>query len=259
MMRVITCNVNGIRSAHKKGFFDWLAQQSADVVCLQETRANMSQLDAAEFCPPGMHCVYNSAQKKGYSGVAIFSKTKPISTITNLDFPLSDEEGRFLAFKWPKLTVASIYFPSGTSGDERQSQKYLFLDQMERLFGEFASQGRSAILCGDYNIAHTTKDIKNWRSNQKNSGFLPEERAWMDKLLDTMSFNDAFREVDDRDEQYTWWSNRGRAWENNTGWRIDYQVTTPDLKGLTKQAQIYKEQRFSDHAPLIVDYDLELA
>lgn len=256
--KVVSVNVNGIRAAARKGFFEWLANENADVVCLQEVRAQADQLDTPEFQPEGYHCYYRQAQKKGYSGVAIFSKQKPKKVVEQVGYPLADEEGRYIHIEMNSLIIASLYFPSGTSGDVRQDHKYDFMAWYHQLMLKQKNSRKKLILCGDWNIAHKKIDIKNWRANQKNSGFLPEERAWLDELFDKDGFVDAFRVVNQEPDQYTWWSNRGRAWDNNVGWRIDYQIVTPNLKDTVKRVDIYKAQRFSDHAPLIVEYDLEL-
>lgn len=255
MYRIISLNVNGIRSAAKKGFFEWLALQNADVVCLQETRASYQEL-TEEFYPQGYHVFFFDAQKKGYSGVAILCKEKPEAIHYGLNFPLCDEEGRYVCVDFPKHSVASIYFPSGTSGDVRQAAKYTFLERYETILQEIQSHNREYIICGDFNIAHKKEDLKNWRGNQKNSGFLPEERAWLDKIFDEFGWVDAFRKVNSLADQYTWWSNRGQAWAKNVGWRIDYHIVTPGLASRIQQADIYKNQRFSDHAPLTIDYAL---
>ena len=254
-MKVISINLNGIRAAARKGFYDWLAKQDADFVCMQETKAQMQHLPDAHFYPEQYVSHFANAEKKGYSGVGIYAKRQPEQVITTLDLPASDSEGRYVQFDYPDLRVASIYMPSGTSGEERQAVKYELMDAFMNYMRELLSDGKPTILCGDWNIAHTKKDIKNWRGNQKNSGFLPEERAWLDTLFTEVGFVDAFRVVDDRDEQYTWWSNRGQAWANNTGWRIDYQIITPNLRDSVRGAAIYKDERFSDHAPLIIDYE----
>lgn len=256
-MRIITLNVNGIRSALNKGLFRWLTTQNADVICLQEVRASDELLAQNEFQLPGYQCFYQSAQtKKGYSGVGIFSRQEPDKVVNNLGFDLADKEGRYIHLEFGDLVVASLYLPSGTSGDERQALKYEFMDHYSVILQEAHDSGRSFVICGDWNIAHKQIDLKNWRANQKHSGFLPQERAWLDWLFDTVGMVDAFRVVDDRPDQYTWWSARGRAWDNNVGWRIDYQIITPDLKTKVQKAQIYKSERFSDHAPLIMDYAL---
>lgn len=253
-MRVITVNVNGIRSAAQKGFFSWLAAQDADVVCLQEVRAHPHQLEDPQYWPTGYHCIYVDAVKKGYSGVAIYSKEKPIEVITQLGYPLSDEEGRYVEIQLKDIAVASLYLPSGSSGELRQQEKFSFMDFYLEHLSQRTQKDKPIIITGDWNIAHTQKDLKNWRGNQKNSGFLPEERAWLDKLFGEHQYIDAFREVNQEADQYTWWSHRGRAWDNNVGWRIDYQILSPSLKGTVKSASIYKAERFSDHAPLIVEY-----
>ncbi len=255
MLRVMSLNCNGIRAAHRKGFYEWLETSEVDVVCLQEVRAHQDQLNES-FYPSDYHCYFVEAEKRGYSGVAILSKKKPNKVVTELGYDLSDIEGRYIHVEFDDLIIASLYLPSGTSGDERQALKYDFMDWYYDYLLKQKRRKKEIIICGDWNIAHKQIDIKNWKSNQKNSGFLPEERAWMDKLFD--KFTDAFRVVDDRPDQYTWWSNRGRAYDNNVGWRIDYQVITKGLESSVKEASIYKEQRFSDHAPLIIDYDIGL-
>lgn len=257
-MRIITLNVNGIRSAAKKGLFDWLLHQQADVVCLQETRAHTSQLVDDMFQPEGYFCFYHEAKRKGYSGVAIFCKRRPNTVTSGLGWPALDAEGRYIEARFNGLSVVSLYMPSGTSGEHRQAVKYRFMKRFLPRLRKLVREGRDYVICGDWNIAHKTIDLKNWRSNQKNSGFLPEERAWMDKLLGSVGFVDAFRVVNQAAEQYTWWSNRGQAWAKNVGWRIDYQVITPGLRDAVKSVRIYKEQRFSDHAPLTIDYDYDL-
>jgi exodeoxyribonuclease-3 len=256
-MRIITLNTNGIRSASRKGFFEWLQKQHADVVCIQETKAQEHQLNG-DFCPPGFHCYYHDAEKKGYSGVAIFSRVKPKKVIKGLGWHDIDVEGRYIEAQFDNLSVISLYMHSGSSGEERQNVKFDFMARFMPYLQKLRRKRREYIICGDFNIAHKKIDIKNWRGNQKNSGFLPEERAWMDQLFDEEGYVDAFRVVDEREHQYTWWSNRGNAWDNNTGWRIDYQVITPNLKTTVKKAAIYKDERFSDHAPLTIDYDYDL-
>ena len=257
-MRIISLNMNGIRSAHAKGFHTWLEQQQADIVCLQETKAQVDQLSEDVRKPAGWYTFYNDAEKKGYSGVALFSRVEPDQVTTGLGWDDFDREGRYVQADFGNLSVASVYLPSGSSSAERQLAKFRFLDQFAPWLEQRRAHPREYVLCGDWNIAHRAIDLKNWRSNQKNSGFLPEERAWMDKLFDQFGFVDAFRVVNQDAEQYTWWSNRGQAWAKNVGWRIDYQVITPGLKPMVKQVNIYKETRFSDHAPLIVDYACEL-
>lgn len=253
-MRIITLNVNGIRSAIKKGVFDWLGKQNADVICLQEVRASAELLKGDAFQLPGYYCYYQTANKPGYSGVGIFSRQEPDKIVNHLGFPLADDEGRYIHLEFGSLVVSSLYMPSGTSGEGRQALKYEFMDKYLTILQDNMKSKRSHIICGDWNIAHKNIDLKNWKSNQKNSGFLPEERAWLDRLFDKEKFVDAFRVVNQEPEQYTWWSNRGQAWQKNVGWRIDYHIVTPDLKFAIKKASIYKEERFSDHAPLTIDY-----
>ena len=256
-MKVISLNANGIRAAARKGFFDWLADQQADVVCIQETKAQEHQLGDEVFRPAGFHSYYFDAEKKGYSGVAIYSKQCPDKVIRGLGFDEFDREGRYIEARFGKLSVASLYLPSGSSSEVRQEAKYRFLDSYMPELKKMRRRRREYILCGDWNIAHKNIDLKNWRANRKNSGFLPEERAWLDELFGPVRYVDAFRQVNREEDQYTWWSNRGRAWDKNVGWRIDYQIVTPGLGDKALSASIYKDQRFSDHAPLIMDYDLE--
>ena len=257
-MRIITLNVNGIRSAARKDFFSWLPQQRADVMCVQETKAQEHQLTDAAFRPDGHHCFYFDARKKGYAGTALFTRVQPEDVIMGFGAAEFDNEGRYLEARFRNLSVVSLYLPSGSAGPERQASKDRFLKVFMPYLRSLRRKKREYILCGDWNIAHQEIDLRNWKSNQKNSGFLPHERAWMDELYGRAGFVDAFRTVDPRAEQYTWWSNRGQAWARNVGWRIDYQVITPGLRDAVKRASIYKAQRFSDHAPLIIDYDYEL-
>ncbi|HEY5604104.1 MAG TPA: exodeoxyribonuclease III [Gammaproteobacteria bacterium] len=257
-MKIISVNVNGIRSAQQKGFFDWLKNQKADVVCLQEIKAQSHQLDTEIFFPKNYHSYYFEAQKKGYSGVGIYCREKPDNIVVGLGegWEDMDAEGRYIQADFGALSVASIYLPSGSSSDERQQVKFSFMERFTGTLKNMQRKGRDYVLCGDWNIVHKEIDIKNWKSNQKNSGCLPEERAWLDQVFGPLAYVDAFRVVNQQADQYTWWSNRGQAWTKNVGWRIDYQVITPNLKDAVKAASIYKEQRFSDHAPLIINYAL---
>lgn len=257
-MRIITANLNGIRSAHKKGFFAWLEKQNADVICLQEVRAQAADVQHENFALEGYETHFHFAEKKGYSGVAIYTRHAAKQVQIGLGFEVADQEGRYVAIELAHCWVASLYMPSGTSGDGRQAVKYDFLDRFAVHLDALKKHGKHFIICGDWNIAHKNIDLKNWKTNQKNSGFLPAERAWMDKLFDELGFVDAFRVVNQEAEQYTWWSNRSRAWEKNVGWRIDYQIITPGLKSAVKSATIYKDERFSDHAPLIMEYDMTM-
>ncbi len=255
-MRIITLNINGIRAAVRKGFFDWLPKQKADVICLQETKAQINDLSDDIFCPKGYHCYYHDAERKGYSGVALYAREKPKKIITGLGWPNADEEGRYIQADFDDYSVASIYLPSGSSGDERQVIKFDFMDRYLKILQKIKRNKKPMVICGDWNIVHKEIDIKNFKSNQKTSGCLPEEREWLDQLFTKVGYVDAFRKVNQQPNEYTWWSNRGRAWDNNVGWRIDYQVLTPSFSGEVKAAKIYKDQRFSDHAPLIIDYEL---
>jgi exodeoxyribonuclease-3 len=255
-MRVISCNVNGLRAAARKGFFAWLRRQKADVVCLQELKAQLDQLTDPVFWPPSFDCFYHPAEKKGYSGVGVYARREPDDVIEGLGWAEFDAEGRWLEARFGSLSVISLYLPSGSSGEQRQAVKFDVMSRMTPLLERMRRDGREYVICGDWNIAHTNADIKNWRGNLKNSGFLPEERAWLDQLFGPMGWVDGFRAVNQEADEYTWWSNRGRAWEKNVGWRIDYQVVTPDLAGKITAASIYRRKRFSDHAPLIIDYDV---
>lgn len=257
-MRVISLNINGIRAGARKGFFDWLATQDADILCLQETKAQEHQLSDGIFRPDGYHAYYFDAQKPGYSGVAIYSRHQPEQVIKGLGWSDMDAEGRYIQVDFKGLSISSLYLPSGSSSEMRQAVKFDFLERFAPVLKQFKRRRREFILCGDWNIAHKKIDIKNWRGNQKHSGFLPEERAWMDGLFGPIGYVDAFRALNQEPDQYTWWSNRGQAWAKNVGWRIDYQVITPGLGDKVKAVSIYKAQRFSDHAPLIIDYDFDI-
>ncbi len=252
-MRVITLNVNGIRAAERKGFFSWLQQQGADIVCLQEIKAQSHQLDSSVFHPLGYHCYYHEAEKKGYSGVAIYSKIQPDLIVKGIGWSDVDTEGRFIEAQFGNLSVISLYLPSGSSGEERQAFKFSFMARFLPYLQDCFKSKRDYIICGDWNIAHKEIDLKNWRGNRKNSGFLPEERTWLDQLF-SEGWLDAFRLVNQDAEQYTWWSNRGQAWAKNVGWRIDYQIISAGLEDKVVATSIFKDERFSDHAPLLVDY-----
>lgn len=255
-MKIISANVNGIRAAHRKGFFDWLPQQGADVICIQETKAQMDQLSDEILQPEGYYGTFHSAEKRGYSGVAMYCKQEPDQIIHGLGWDDFDREGRFLQADFGDLSVISLYLPSGSSSDERQAAKFDFMDRFYPVLEQMANADRQYIICGDWNIAHKEIDLKNWKSNQKNSGFLPEERDWLTKVFDELGFVDAFREINQEADQYTWWSNRGQARAKNVGWRIDYQIVSPGLKGKATSTDVFKEEWFSDHAPLIMTYDL---
>lgn len=252
-MRVISLNCNGIRAAARKGFFDWLPKQDADVVCLQEIKAMEDQLDET-FYPQGFHCYYHSAEKKGYSGVGLYAARRPDEVVIGLGWDEFDAEGRCIEARFGDLSVVSLYMPSGSSADLRQQVKYRVMDRFFEQMRDWEASGRHYIICGDWNIAHQRIDIRNWRGNQKNSGFLPEERAWMERVFNELGWVDSYRQLYPEKEQYTWWSNRGQAWANNTGWRIDYQIVTPALAETLQRSTVYTDERFSDHAPLTVDY-----
>lgn len=258
-MRIITLNCNGIRSAAGKGLFDWLEEQRADVICLQETRAETAQLDDEKFSLAGYQRYLNAAQRKGYSGTALYCRTAPRRVVAGIGDELIDGEGRYLEAVYKNISVVSLYMPSGSSGDERQEFKYRMMDIMLPLLQKMKKRRRQYLICGDWNIAHRECDIRNWRGNKKNSGFLPEEREWLSTLFDTHNYIDTFRRLPQAEHEYTWWSNRGQAWANNTGWRIDYQIATPTLGKKVLSTAIYRDDRFSDHAPYTVDYDFEIA
>lgn len=260
MLRIITVNLNGIRSAHNKGFFDWLAQQDADIVCLQELKAQEDDLSPLMHNPPSYQGYFHCAEKRGYSGVGIYSRHAAVAITRGMGVAEFDAEGRYIQIDLDlpsgPLSVIALYLPSGSSSDERQQAKFRFLAAFLPNLAALRASGREVIVCADWNIAHQEIDLKNWRSNQKNSGFLPEERAWMSQLLKAQGWVDTYRRLhpDATSECYTWWSNRGQAWANNVGWRLDYQLATPGIAATAASASVYKAQRFSDHAPLSIDY-----
>lgn len=263
MLRVTSLNLNGVRSAAKKGVFDWLDAQAPDVLCVQELKAQAADMDSNLLRSATHHAWFHYAEKKGYSGAGLYAVKR--AKAASLGFASSefDAEGRYVRADFDrgrkKLSIISVYLPSGSSSPERQAAKFRFLAEflphLEALQSESVATGREFILCGDWNIAHKEIDLKNWRSNQKNSGFLPEERLWLTRIFDEIGFVDVFRKLDARPEQYTWWSARGQARANNVGWRIDYQIATKGIAERALAASIYTDQRFSDHAPLTVDYD----
>jgi len=253
---VISFNANGLRAATRKGFFPWFSRQRADVLCVQELKAQAHKIEDSQYHARGFHRFLFPAEKPGYSGVALYTRAEPKDVVTGYGDPEFDAEGRYIEATFDDFGVISAYFPSGSSSEARQAAKFRFLAGFEEHMKELLGRGIPYILCGDVNIAHKIIDIKNWRSNQKNSGFTPEERAWMDHIIDEIGYVDAFRTVNTKAEQYTWWSNRGRARENNVGWRLDYQLVTPRLAGAVTKARVYRDKFFSDHAPLIIDYDL---
>ena len=269
-MRILSFNANGLRSAASKGFFDWFARRDVDVLCLQETKAQEHQLgDAAglrkEFLPDGYRAFFKDAgTKKGYSGVAIYARREPDEVRTQLGWAPFDDEGRYIEARFGKLSVVSFYIPSGTSSEERQAFKYEAMDRLKPVFDQWLASGRDYVLCGDWNIVRSERDIRNWKSNQKNSGCLPRERAWLNGLIaddhgdgspqPKHGWKDAFRVAKPDAVEYSWWSARGAARANNVGWRIDYQIATPAIAGRVRGAEIFPEPRFSDHAPVLVEY-----
>jgi exodeoxyribonuclease-3 len=253
VLRIVTVNVNGIRSAANKGLFRWLRRVEPQLVCLQEIRADECDIPQPALRPDGLHAFFHCAARRGYAGTALYSAKAPRSVRTGFGVPEFDSEGRYVEAVFRDFTAISVYFPSGSAGPERQASKFRFLQAFAPHLAQLMASGREVVFCGDINIAHQAIDLKNWRSNQKNSGFLPEERAWLSGVFE-QGWVDVFRSLEPRPEQYTWWSNRGQAWANNVGWRIDYQIATPGLAARARRTEIYKAKRFSDHAPLIIDY-----
>ena len=255
-MRIITLNCNGIRAAARKGFFNWLATVDVDIVCLQETKAQVDQLTDPIFHPENFHCYYFDAERKGYAGTALYCRAKPLKITKGLGFEIADSEGRYLQADFNGFSVASLYLPSGSAGEERQARKLAFMGQFMQHMKMLRNDDREYIICGDWNICHKEIDLKNWKANKKNSGFLPEERQWLDELYYELGFIDAFRMVNQEADQYSWWSNRGQARAKNVGWRLDYHVISSGLRNKVMSAEIYTDQNFSDHAPVILDYNI---
>jgi exodeoxyribonuclease-3 len=260
MIKVISANLNGIRSATTKGFLDWIEASSADLICVQELKAQSVDLTTRMHTPNGYYGHFHYAEKKGYSGVGVYSRQKPDRVIEGIGHVGFDAEGRYLRTDFGNLSVISVYVPSGSSSPERQEAKFEFMAEFYPVLASLQAEGRQCIVCGDWNIAHKEIDLKNWKSNQKNSGFLPEERAWLNRVYDEQGWVDVYRRLypETMGDSYTWWSNRGQAWAKNVGWRIDYQVATKDIAATVKSAEVYKAQRFSDHAPLTIAYDWTL-
>jgi exodeoxyribonuclease-3 len=257
-MRIITLNVNGLRSAASKGFGPWMRRQKADIVCLQEIKAQEADLPRALLAPRGLHAFFHPAEKRGYSGVAIYSRKQPDNVTLGLGIADIDAQGRFLQLDFGNLSVVSLYLPSGSSGDAAQARKFAFMRHFLPRLEAMRACGREFVICGDWNIAHKEIDLRNWRANRKYSGFLPEERDWLTRVFEQHGFVDVFRRLDPRPERYTWWSNRGASWAKNVGWRIDYHIATPGIAALARSTGIYISKRFSDHAPLTIDYDYDL-
>lgn len=261
MLKIISINLNGIRAATRKGLYEWLQKVDADFICMQELKAQVADLNEQQLNPENYQGYFECAEKKGYSGVGIYSKHKPNEVIYGLGVPEFDIEGRYIELVFDNLSVISLYLPSGTSGDHRQEIKYKFMDLFYKHLEKLMASGREVVICGDWNIAHNEIDLKNWRGNRKNSGFLPEEREWLTDLFTNQGWVDTYRSLypQAEGEAYTWWSNRGQAWANNTGWRIDYHITTPKIASTAIDASVYKDERFSDHAPLTINYDFSLS
>jgi exodeoxyribonuclease-3 len=267
-VRLVTLNLNGIRSAASKGWTAWAESVAADCMGVQEVRAQAHDVAGRFEHVAGMRGHFHFAQRKGYAGVGLYTRHEPSDVIAGLGAREFDAEGRWVELRFDRtrtsrrrpfqrLSIVSCYFPSGSSGEDRQAAKYRFLARMYPHLQRLRSE-REFILVGDINIAHKEIDLRNWKSNQKNSGFLPEERAWLTQLLDRGGMVDVFRTLNPHPEQYTWWSNRGQAWAKNVGWRLDYHLATPAVAALARREQIYLDQRFSDHAPLILDYGFEI-
>lgn len=258
-MRIVSANLNGIRSAASKGFFSWMQASGADVVCVQELKAQAADMTPDFLAPEGYHGHFQYAEKKGYSGVGLYSRHQPDQVQIGLGHPEFDLEGRFVRADFGPLSIISLYLPSGSSSEERQQVKFAFLDYFLPELQALRAQQREFIVCGDWNIAHQPLDLKNWKGNLKNSGFLPEERAWLTRLFDEIGWVDVYRSLYPEQPGYTWWSNRGQAYAKDVGWRIDYQIATPGVAKAAQAAFIYKDEKFSDHAPLVVDYQHDLS
>jgi exodeoxyribonuclease-3 len=260
LFQITSLNLNGIRSATSKGLEAWLSQAKLDCICVQEVKAQAPDIADRFESLAGLQGYFHLAEKKGYSGVAVYTHLQPSNVVVGFDGGEFDAEGRYLELRFDtparKYSIISVYFPSGSSGEERQQAKYRFLTRIYPHLEQLKVQ-RDFILCGDINIAHRQADLKNWRSNQKNSGFLPEERAWMTKLTTAGGLIDVYRQLepDTTDTCYTWWSNRGQAYANNVGWRLDYHLATPNLAAGARNVGIYKGEKFSDHAPITIGYD----
>jgi exodeoxyribonuclease III len=263
LFKLTSLNLNGIRSAASKGVEAWIATTQPDCICLQEVKAQAPDVEGRFEELAGLKGHFHFAEKKGYSGVAVYTKHAPSDVIVGYGSPEFDAEGRYveLRFDTPqrKVSIISCYFPSGSSGEERQQAKFRFLDEFDPHLAKLKSK-RDFILCGDVNIAHKEQDLKNWKGNRKNSGFLPEERAWMTKLLSETGLVDVYRQLQPEatEAAYTWWSNRGQAYAKNVGWRLDYHIATPPIAALARKEAIYKTEKFSDHAPITVEYDLSI-
>lgn len=264
MLTVSTVNVNGLRAAAKKGYVEWLATTRADVVCLQEVRAEPEQLPVAVREPAGWHQTLAPAAAKGRAGVALLSRDEPDDVRIGFGEPEFDDAGRYVEADLPGLTVSSLYLPSGDVGTDRQDEKErfmaAFLPYLDTLRKRAESQGREVLVCGDWNIAHREADLKNWKNNQRNAGFLPEEREWMGRVFDEAGYSDVVRALHPEvSGPYSWWSYRGKAFDNDSGWRIDYHVATSGLAATASEATVERapsyDTRWSDHAPVTVTYE----
>lgn len=263
MFKLTSLNLNGIRSATSKGLESWLASHAPDCICVQEVKAQAPDVSGRFEALAGLWGHFHFAEKKGYSGVGVYTRHEPSDVVIGFDGGEFDAEGRWaeLRFDTPqrRFSVISVYFPSGSSGPERQEAKFRFLEAVYPHLMALRAE-REFVICSDVNIAHTEKDLKNWKSNQKNSGFLPEERAWMTKLLSDGGLVDVYRHLqpETTDACYTWWSNRGQAYAKNVGWRLDYHLATPAIAHAARTESIYKGEKFSDHAPITIEYDVRL-
>lgn len=256
-MKIASINLNGIRAAIKRGIRDWVDEHSPDIIAVQETKAHIHTLKPEEYSFQGYEAAFSSAEKKGYSGVGLYTKKPPSAIHHQCGLQWADDEGRYIAFEYPNFMVISLYLPSGTSGEHRQILKYEILEHFyENNLKDYLAMDKPVIICADWNIAHKVIDIKNAKANEKHSGFLPEERAWVDSVIE-LGYIDAFRQINTEPHQYSWWSYRGRARENNVGWRLDYQMVTPDLLNKIKKVDIFSTPIYSDHAPVLIEYELD--
>ena len=255
-MKIITLNLNGIRAASRKGMFEWIKVEDPDFICVQELKAHQADLTTEMLKPEGYTGFFSYAIKKGYSGVGIYSKMTTLQQINTTGNSHIDDEGRYAELIFEDFSIISLYLPSGSSGEERQNFKYKVLEDIVDILKKKISQTKYVAVCGDFNIAHHEIDLKNFKGNKKNSGFLPEERDWLTTLFSELKWVDIYRRLypNTTEDAYTWWSNRGQAWMKNVGWRIDYQIGNEALANKALSTSIYKEDRFSDHAPLIVNY-----
>lgn len=263
MFKLTSLNLNGIRSATSKGLEPWLVKTAPDCICVQEVKAQSEDVLGRFDTLADLRGYFHFAQKKGYSGVGVYTRHEPSEIVVGYGSAEFDVEGRYveLRFDTPaaKRSIVSCYFPSGSSGEDRQQAKFRFLAEFYPHLIRLKAE-REFILCGDVNIAHQEIDLKNWKGNRKNSGFLPEERAWMTQLLNEAGLVDVYRQLQPTatEEAYTWWSNRGQAYAKNVGWRLDYHLATPALAALARTEHIYKGEKFSDHAPITIEYDFQL-